>query len=55
VLDYKCVDVNKAINIIYFLCFRKGEGGRFASEPSSGLTSLTTPPYGPGFKVRSDL
>jgi NADH dehydrogenase (ubiquinone) flavoprotein 2 len=29
--------------------------GRFASEPAGGLTTLTTPPYGPGFRVRSDL
>ncbi|KAK7073274.1 NADH dehydrogenase [ubiquinone] flavoprotein 2, mitochondrial [Halocaridina rubra] len=29
--------------------------GRFASEPKSGLTSLTTPPPGPGFMVRDDL
>lgn len=29
--------------------------GRFASEPAGGLTSLKSPPYGPGFKVRSDL
>ncbi|XP_035678333.1 NADH dehydrogenase [ubiquinone] flavoprotein 2, mitochondrial-like [Branchiostoma floridae] len=29
--------------------------GRFASEPLSGLTSLTTPPTGPGFGVRDDL
>jgi len=28
---------------------------RLASEPAGGLTSLTEPPYGPGFKVRSDL
>lgn len=28
---------------------------RFASEPISGLTSLTTPPTGPGFGVRDDL
>lgn len=34
---------------------RKGQGERFASEPCGGLTSLTTTPYGPGFKVRSDL
>lgn len=38
---------------------RKPKGGprsgRFASEPAGGLTSLTEPPYGPGFKVRSDL
>ncbi|XP_028391754.1 NADH dehydrogenase [ubiquinone] flavoprotein 2, mitochondrial-like [Dendronephthya gigantea] len=29
--------------------------GRFASEPKSGLTSLTEEPKGPGFGVRSDL
>ncbi|XP_074644872.1 NADH dehydrogenase [ubiquinone] flavoprotein 2, mitochondrial-like [Tubulanus polymorphus] len=29
--------------------------GRFASEPLAGLTSLTEPPTGPGFGVRSDL
>jgi NADH dehydrogenase (ubiquinone) flavoprotein 2 len=29
--------------------------GRLASEPREGLTSLTEPPYGPTFKVRSDL
>ena len=29
--------------------------GRFAAEPLSGLTSLNTPPYGPGFGVREDL
>jgi len=29
--------------------------GRFAAEPVKGLTSLTTPPKGPGFGVRSDL
>jgi NADH dehydrogenase (ubiquinone) flavoprotein 2 len=34
---------------------RSGQGGRFASEPAGGLTSLKEPPYGPGFKVRSDL
>lgn len=28
---------------------------RFACEPISGLTSLTKPPYGPGFRVRDDL
>lgn len=28
---------------------------RFASEPLSGLTSLTEPPKGPGFGVRQDL
>lgn len=34
---------------------RSGQGGRFASEPAGGLTSLNTPPPGPGFKIRSDL
>lgn len=29
--------------------------GRKAGEPAGGLTSLTEPPTGPGFKVRSDL
>ena len=29
--------------------------GRFAAEPMGELTSLTSPPYGPGFKVRNDL
>ncbi|XP_077982736.1 NADH dehydrogenase [ubiquinone] flavoprotein 2, mitochondrial-like [Glandiceps talaboti] len=29
--------------------------GRFAAEPHGGLTSLSTPPTGPGFGVRSDL
>ncbi|KAK2724195.1 hypothetical protein QYM36_000901 [Artemia franciscana] len=29
--------------------------GRYACEPLTGLTTLTTPPTGPGFKVRSDL
>lgn len=29
--------------------------GRFASEPKSGLTTLTEEPKGPGFGVRSDL
>ena len=29
--------------------------GRHAAEPVKGLTSLTEPPYGPGFGVRSDL
>ncbi|CAI2731496.1 unnamed protein product [Schistosoma spindalis] len=34
---------------------QSGQGGRFASEPKGGLTSLNTEPKGPGFKVRSDL
>lgn len=29
--------------------------GRLASEPAGGLTSLTEPPYGPGFRIRPDL
>lgn len=29
--------------------------GRYAAEPINGLTSLTEPPTGPGFGVRSDL
>ncbi|GIY52156.1 NADH dehydrogenase flavoprotein 2, mitochondrial [Caerostris darwini] len=29
--------------------------GRLACEPAGGLTSLTEPPTGPGFGVRSDL
>ncbi|XP_063075824.1 NADH dehydrogenase [ubiquinone] flavoprotein 2, mitochondrial [Engraulis encrasicolus] len=29
--------------------------GRFSCEPAGGLTSLTAPPPGPGFGVRSDL
>ncbi|CAH3041333.1 NADH dehydrogenase [ubiquinone] flavoprotein 2, mitochondrial [Pocillopora verrucosa] len=29
--------------------------GRFCCEPAGGLTSLTEPPKGPGFGVRSDL
>ncbi len=29
--------------------------GRFAAEPITGLTTLTTPPTGPGFGIRDDL
>jgi len=29
--------------------------GRFSCEPAGGLTSLTTPPKGPGFKVQEGL
>jgi len=29
--------------------------GRFAAEPHGGLTSLTEPPTGPGFKVQAGL
>lgn len=29
--------------------------GRFSCEPKGGLTSLKSPPPGPGFKVRADL
>lgn len=28
---------------------------RFAAEPCAGLTSLTEPPKGPGFKLRKEL
>lgn len=28
---------------------------RFAAEPARGLTSLTEPPKGPGFKLRKEL
>eukprot|EP01134_Creolimax_fragrantissima_P002862 CFRG2862T1 len=31
------------------------QSGRKGCEPAGGLTSLTTPPPGPGFKVREDL
>ncbi|XP_027199438.1 NADH dehydrogenase [ubiquinone] flavoprotein 2, mitochondrial-like [Dermatophagoides pteronyssinus] len=31
------------------------QSGRFSCEPAGGLTSLTSKPYGPGFKVRNDL
>jgi len=34
---------------------QSGQGGRFASEPAGGLTSLTEQPYGPGFKCRKDI
>ena len=34
---------------------RSGQDHRFSSEPKGRLTSLTEPPYGPGFGVRSDL
>ncbi|TPP61037.1 NADH-ubiquinone oxidoreductase subunit [Fasciola gigantica] len=34
---------------------QSGQGGRLAAEPKNGLTSLTTEPYGPGFKVQSGL
>ena len=29
--------------------------GRYAAEPFGELTSLTEPPKGPGFGIRSDL
>ena len=29
--------------------------GRHTCEPKTGLTTLTSEPYGPGFGVRSDL
>ena len=31
------------------------QSGRYAAEPITGLTSLTTPPTGPGFGCREDL
>lgn len=31
------------------------KSGRFSCEPAGGLTSLNTPPTGPGFGVREDL
>lgn len=31
------------------------QSGRKAAEPINGLTSLNTPPYGPGFGCRPDL
>jgi hypothetical protein len=34
---------------------RGPRSGRYASEPFGALTSLNTPPVGPGFKVRADL
>ena len=39
------------MNSVIYCC----RNGRFASEPLSGLTSLTEPPKGPGFGVRDDL
>jgi len=34
---------------------RGPRSGRYAAEPFGKLTSLNTPPPGPGFKVRADL
>ncbi|CAL8093741.1 unnamed protein product [Calicophoron daubneyi] len=34
---------------------QSGQGGRLAAEPKTGLTSLTSEPPGPGFKVLPDL
>ena len=34
---------------------RGPRSGRYAAEPFGKLTSLSTPPVGPGFKVRKDL
>ncbi|XP_067928282.1 NADH dehydrogenase [ubiquinone] flavoprotein 2, mitochondrial-like [Watersipora subatra] len=34
---------------------RSGQNHRFTCEPKGGMTSLTTPPTGPGFGVRTDL
>ena len=38
-----------------FMCFRSGQNNRFASEPKTGLTSLTSPPKGPGFGMQAGL
>uniref|UniRef100_A0A023G7X5 Putative nadh:ubiquinone oxidoreductase ndufv2/24 kd subunit n=1 Tax=Amblyomma triste TaxID=251400 RepID=A0A023G7X5_AMBTT len=55
--DLEAKDVDELLD-----AFRKGErpkpgprSGRFSCEPAKGLTSLTEPPKGPGFKVRPDL
>ncbi|VDP15449.1 unnamed protein product [Soboliphyme baturini] len=57
---YEDLTVRDAAEIISHL--KKGikpkagpRSGRLAAEPITGLTSLTDPPYGPGFKVRKDL
>lgn len=58
---YEDLTPESATNIINAL--KKGErpppgpqnSPRFAADPSGGLTSLTSPPPGPGFGVRSDL
>lgn len=34
---------------------QSGQNHRFACEPKTGLTALTTPPPGPGYGCRSDL
>merc|ERR1712241_720077 len=34
---------------------RGPRSGRYAAEPFTGLTSLSTPPTGPGFGIRADL
>ncbi|KAL3320146.1 NADH dehydrogenase [ubiquinone] flavoprotein 2, mitochondrial [Cichlidogyrus casuarinus] len=34
---------------------QSGQNNRFACEPKGGLTSLTSDPPKPGFKVRADL
>ncbi|XP_053402141.1 NADH dehydrogenase [ubiquinone] flavoprotein 2, mitochondrial-like [Mercenaria mercenaria] len=34
---------------------QSGQGNRFSCEPKGGLTSLNSPPRGPGFGIRSDL
>merc|ERR1712087_107470 len=34
---------------------QSGQDHRFACEPKTGLTALSTPPTGPGFGVRADL
>lgn len=43
----------KHLLIIYVTILYRSS--RYASEPMDGLTSLKEEPYGPGFKVRSDL
>ncbi|KAL3183654.1 hypothetical protein MRX96_033752 [Rhipicephalus microplus] len=55
--DLEAKDVDELLD-----AFKRGErpkpgprSGRFSCEPAKGLTSLTEPPKGPGFKVRPDL
>ncbi|KAH8030247.1 hypothetical protein HPB51_006679 [Rhipicephalus microplus] len=53
--DLEAKDVDELLD-----AFKRGErpkpgprSGRFSCEPAKGLTSLTEPPKGPGFKVRA--